>query len=152
MQSYLPTAVIRHKRENLKKCSLRGLENRDDFRFYPYPLVSDLHLDNYVYLCVDGEPLSEKDAQKGLLIIDATWRLAYKMEKGLQDSLKNVERRSIPQEIITAYPRRQDDCKEPGKGLASIEAIYVAYEILGRPLEGLLDGYYWKDQFLLKRI
>lgn len=135
----------------MKKCSLRGLEERDDFRFYTYPL-SDLKLDGYIYLCVDGEPLTPKDYEKGLLILDATWRLAYKMEKGLKEMIEPLERRSIPQGITTAYPRRQDDCLEPGKGLASIEAIYAAYEILGRPVEGLLDHYHWKDQFLLKRI
>lgn len=152
MQLYFPTVVIRHKRENLKKCSLRGLENREDFLFYTYPLIEDLQLEGYIYLCVDGPPLSREEFPKGLLVLDATWRLAYKMEKGLQKLLKPLERRSIPFTISTAYPRRQEDCLEPGKGLASVEAIYAAYEILGRPVEGLLDSYYWKEEFLLKRI
>jgi pre-rRNA-processing protein TSR3 len=34
--------------------------------------------------------------------------------------------------------------------LASIEAIYIAYWILGRDVTGLLDNYHWKDLFLQK--
>jgi pre-rRNA-processing protein TSR3 len=33
-------------------------------------------------------------------------------------------------------------------GLASIEALFVAYRVLGRPTAGLLDHYYWADEFL----
>jgi pre-rRNA-processing protein TSR3 len=32
--------------------------------------------------------------------------------------------------------------------LASIEALYMAYHLLGRPTEGLLDGYRWAEVFL----
>ena len=152
MQPYSPTVVVRHTRENLKKCSLRGLELRPDFLFFTYPLQIPIELKNYIYLCVDGPPLSPADFGKGLFVIDATWRLAYKMEKSLQNHLSTMEKRSIPTSFTTAYPRRQDDCLEPGKGLASIEAIYAAYEIMGRSTEGLLENYYWKNDFLLKRM
>lgn len=145
MQTDLPTVVIRHRRENLKKCSLRGLEKRSDFIFFTYPKHPIPALHPYVLLDFEGEPLSEKD--KGIIIIDGTWRLAGDIVKNTP-ALHGIERRSLPQHYKTAYPRRQEDCEQPGRGLASIEAIYIAHLLMGRSIEGLLDKYHWKDQFL----
>jgi len=58
--------------------------------------------------------------------------------------------RSLPIDLKTAYPRRQEDCQDPERGLASVEALFAAYTILGRDTTGLLDFYYWKEDFLLK--
>jgi pre-rRNA-processing protein TSR3 len=148
MQSFPPTFVLRHRRENLKKCSLRGLEARKDFRFFKYPTAVLPDLSSYVLLTFDASPLcAAADTTKGLLILDATWRYAEKMRHYVE-SCVNLEYRSIPIEYQTSYPRCQRDCPYPERGLASIEAIYVAYRILGRDATGLLDGYYWKDSFL----
>ena len=149
MQSFPPTVILRHKKENLKKCSLRGLENREDFLFYTYPDGDFPMLSNYILLDLDGEPLSPADNDKGLLILDATWRYAEKMCKFVA-SKQTWVKRSIPAHWRTAYPRRQSDCPNPDQGLASIEAIFVAYKVLGRDTAGLLDNYYWKEQFLEK--
>jgi len=140
-----PTVVIRHRRENLKKCSLRGLETRKDFIFYTYPKDVVPKLEGYVLLSFDGQPLTEED--KGIIIIDGTWRLAGDILRNTE-ALKGLETRSLPSGFKTAYPRRQDDCEDPSRGLASLEAIYVAHLILGRDVGGLLEKYYWKDQFL----
>ena len=51
---------------------------------------------------------------------------------------------SLPLGYKTAYPRRQDE----ERGLASIEALYIAYRVLGWETEGLLDHYHWRDEFL----
>ena len=91
----------------------------------------------------------EKDAQSGLFILDATWRHANKMLKFVENTPHLVPR-SIPDHFRTAYPRRQDDCSLPERGLASIEAIFIAYKILKRDTSHLLENYYWKDQFLEK--
>ena len=48
----------------------------------------------------------------------------------------------------TAYPRVSKQGTDPDNGLASIEALYVAYYLLRRPTEGLLDHYHWAAQFL----
>jgi pre-rRNA-processing protein TSR3 len=48
----------------------------------------------------------------------------------------------------TAYPRVSKLGTDPENGLASIEALYVAYVILGRDPQGLLDNYHWKKEFL----
>ena len=149
MQAYLPTLVWRHKKENLKKCSLRGLESRKDFIFHTFPRDSFLeNLPNhYILLDIEATPLAKEDYSKGLLILDATWRYAKQMITRIPQEIK-IERRSIPLGFKTAYPRRQDDCFDPERGLASIEAIYIAYTLMGRDIEGLLDNYYWKSIFL----
>jgi pre-rRNA-processing protein TSR3 len=48
----------------------------------------------------------------------------------------------------TAYPRVSKPGTDPDNGLASVEALFVAYHILGRPTEGLLDHYRWAEEFL----
>jgi len=152
--NYPPTIIIRHSRENLKKCSLRGLEKRADFQFYTYPdcamgkeLLPDLS--DYIALDLEGPPLSSADSGSGLILLDATWRLAEKMNR-LILPLQKVKRRRIPAGFVTAYPRRQEDCPDPTVGLASIEALYIAYQLLGRECQGLLDTYHWRELFLEK--
>lgn len=149
MQSFPPTYVLRHRRENLKKCSLRGLEIRPDFHFFSYPHSVLPDLSNYMLLSFDGPLLSNADSERGLFILDATWRYADKMMRFV-DSHALLERRSLPREYRTAYPRRQEDCPLPEHGLASIEAIYIAYLLMERNPTGLLDMYHWKYEFLAK--
>ncbi len=149
MQSFPPTYVLRHRRENLKKCSLRGLEKRPDFKFFTYPTALLPDLSNYVMLALDAPPLSPADREHGLFLLDATWRYAVKMLQFV-DAHAIIERRSIPAGFRTAYPRRQEDCPSPEEGLASIEALYIAYVILGHDPAGLLDNYHWRAEFLKK--
>ena len=145
MSSFLPTIILRHRKENLKKCTLRGLEVRGDMQFFTYPKDSLPKLTNYISLDLDGPPLSPEDNSYGLFLIDATWNYAKVMAKTLPHPIIT---RSLPAHIKTAYPRRQTDCADPTRGLASIEAIYIAYSLLGRDTTGLLDSYHWKEQFL----
>jgi len=65
-------------------------------------------------------------------------------------SIHNMETRSLPIGFKTAYPRKQDDCSDSERGLSSIEAIYIAYTILGYDTTGLMDRYLWKDAFLFQ--
>lgn len=147
---YFPaTIILRHRRENLKKCSLRGLEGRDDMRFYTYPLTHLPPLENYVLLDLDAPLLTAEDNSCGILLLDATWRYAERMRSFVRDA-PGLKARRLPDHFRTAYPRRQEDCLDPERGLASIEALYAAYTILGRDCKGLFDGYYWKDEFLEK--
>ncbi|MBS0651514.1 MAG: DTW domain-containing protein [Verrucomicrobia bacterium] len=149
MITFPPTIILRHRKENLKKCSLRGLESREDMRFFTYPKDKLPDLTGYVLLTLDGPPLTSKDTPLGLFLIDGTWRHAQTMFRQLQKP-HLFECRSIPSEYVTAYPRRQEDCSDPHRGLASLEALYIAYHLLERPLDGLLDGYHWKNAFLEK--
>jgi len=147
MQPYHPTIIWRHRRENVKKCSLRGLEVRKDLCFYTYPTSPLPNIDGYILLTLEAPRLTSKDAHGGLFVIDATWRYAEKMFRALGNPSKMLMR-SLPPDIMTAYPRRQYDCPDPTRGLASVEALYVAYTIMGRDTTGLLDHYTWKDRFL----
>ncbi len=149
MQSFLPTVILRHRRENLKKCSLRGLESRPDFLFFTYPNAALPDLSGYILLTLDAPPLVAEDAQKGIFLLDATWRHAESMSR-FASTIPGLIPRSIPADFRTAYPRRQEDCPDPERGLASIEALYISYHILKRDGSGLLDNYYWKDEFLMK--
>ncbi len=152
MTVFCSTYIIRHSRENLKKCSLRGLEKRSDFVFFTYPdcLTGKQQLpdfDKCLLLDLEGQEFSPADHDRPLILLDGTWRLAQKMAR-LIPPLQKAEKRRIPQGYRTAYPRCQHDCIDPTAGLASIEALYIAFYLLGRSTEGLLDGYYWKDLFL----
>ncbi len=143
-----PTIIIRHRKENLKKCSLRGLETREDCIFYSYPMPKYPSLSGYIYLTLDAPPLSTLDRDRGLFLIDGTWRYAKKMEQAILPHQEGVVFRSIPSHFRTGYPRKQTDCSDPERGLASVEALYLAYQLMGRDTKGLLDLYYWRDAFL----
>ena len=142
----MKTIILRHRKEYLPKCSLHGLESRADLDFYTYPKDRLPDLTGYLLLSVNAPPLTQEDRDKGLLLIDGTWRLALIMEKNLPQKL---EARSLPIGLLkTAYPRRPTSCPDPDAGLASVEALYLAHQIVGKSTEGLLDHYYWKEQFL----
>lgn len=149
MQQFPPTVIIRHRLENLKKCSLRGLKGRDDFIFVTYPYSPEKlpNIFNYIVLTLNAPPLTQEDTRHGLLLIDGTWRYAEKMLKPFIGQ-PNYHYRSLPAHFRTAYPRRQVDCPDPERGLSSVEALFLSYTILERPTDNLLDHYYWKEQFL----
>jgi len=144
-----PTIIVRHQRENLKKCSLRGLESLEGFAFYSYPNPKLPDLTGSLILSVDAPVLSSADKDRPLIIVDATWRLADKIFHNIPQFV-GLESRSLPPHFTTAYPRRQDDCTLPCQGLASIEAIYIAYHLMGHDTAGILDNYHWKEEFLEK--
>jgi len=144
------TILVVHPRENRAKCSLEPLRGRADVRFVKFTLKAasalelELHLGrDYVRLAVDGEPLSERDAAKGIVLLDGNWRFAGAMNR----AFAQVPSRSL-RGFKTAYPRTAKLRTDPEEGLASIEALYIANSILGRPTGGLLDGYHWRDPFL----
>jgi len=144
-----PTIIIRHRKENLKKCSLRGLETRDDMLFFSYPLKKDLpELKNYVLLSFDGPELSTKDSASGIVLIDGTWKYAAKMQSQIKQ-LDDLPKRSLPKHV-TGYPRKQTLCPFPDLGLASVEALYLSYRILQRDTNNLLDNYPFKTDFFDK--
>lgn len=138
-----PTILVIHPKERRSKCSVEPLRGRDDFQFVKFPAPVETDLSNYVRLGIGGEVLSESDADRGLLVLDGTWRLASKMEPDYQ----HLPVRSLPV-IQTAYPRVSKISDDPSEGLATIEAVYAALKIMGRSVDGLLDDYYWKDPFL----
>ena len=138
-----PTIIVVHRRENRKKCSVEPLRGRDGFVFRTYPDDEPESLAGYVKLGIGGPLLSEADRDCGLLVIDSTWKLAKRMDK----QYAHVPARSLlPWQ--TAYPRVSKQFEDPSAGLATIEAIYLAFRMLGRDTSGLLDHYHWAKEFL----
>jgi pre-rRNA-processing protein TSR3 len=142
-RSYPPTVIVRHPKENPKKCSVLPLRDRPDVLFLAYPVRQRPPLDNYIRLAADGPELTAADAEHGLLLLDGSWRWAGAMTRAFAD----VPPRSL-HGYQTAYPRVSKLGTDPDNGLASIEALFLAYHLLGRPTVGLLDHYRWAEEFL----
>jgi pre-rRNA-processing protein TSR3 len=140
---FLPTIIVRHTHENPRKCSVLPLKGRPDVMFLTYPVRDRPTLDGYVRLAAEGPPLSSADAGAGILLLDGSWRWAAAMTRDFVD----VSPRSLSG-WRTAYPRVSKLGTDPDNGLASIEALFLAYHLLGRPTAGLLDHYHWADDFL----
>jgi ribosome biogenesis protein Tsr3 len=76
-----------------------------------------------------------------------------KVQKGRpisEDEFKSLKGKKLvegrrPNLIVSAEIAAATD---PDNGLASVEALYLAYHILGRPTDGLLDQYHWGEEFL----
>jgi len=139
----LPTVIVRDTHENPRKCSVYPLRDRAGLVFLSYPLKERPPLEGYIRLAAEGPELSAADAERGVLLLDASWRWASKMTRDFLD----VPPRSL-HGYRTAYPRVSKQGTDPDNGLASVEALYLAHHILGRPLEGLLDHYRWAAEFL----
>ena len=136
------TIIVRHPKENPKKCSVMPLKGRADVLFLGYPVTRLPALERYVRLAAEGPELSAADSAQGILLIDGSWRWAEAMTA----DFAQVPPRSL-HDVRTAYPRVSKLGTDPGNGLASIEALYMAYHILGRPTDGLLDSYRWAKEF-----
>lgn len=142
---HAPTLIIRHQRENRKKCSLTPLEKKPGFIFHAYPGPPPLLSKEVILLAPGAPPLSPEDAPCQLLLLDSTWHHLTKISSWI-DPGSTLKKRSLPVQWKTAYPR----CQEISEGLASIEALFAAYTILGWEQSALLDSYYWKKDFLNK--
>lgn len=140
--SVLPTILLMHPREKAVKCTVQCLRAREGFQFCTHPYIPEIPA-GYVRLGLGGPLLSAADSHSGLLVLDGTWRLASRMEP----FVRHVPVRTLPA-WRTAYPRVSKFYRDPSDGLATIEAIFAAYHILGRDTAGLLDEYHWREQFL----
>jgi pre-rRNA-processing protein TSR3 len=141
--AYPVTVIVRHPRENPRKCSILPLRGRPDVLFRTFPVAERPPLTGYVRLAAEGPELSATDADCGLLLLDGSWRWAEGMNRAFLD----VPPRSLTG-WQTAYPRSSKLGTDPDNGLASVEALFAAYHILGRPTEGVLTHYRWTEEFL----
>jgi pre-rRNA-processing protein TSR3 len=138
-----PTIIVRHPNENPRKCSVFPLRGRDDLMFLNHPVQHRPDLAGYIRLAASGPPLTEEDRDSGVLLLDGSWRWAGSMERDFLD----VPPRSLTG-WKTSYPRVSKLGTDPDNGLASIEALFIAYHLLRRPTAGLLDHYRWAEAFL----
>ena len=136
------TISVVHPRERRAKCTVQPLRNRPGFIFYKHPRTPQ-SLPGYVRLGLGGPVLSEADADSGLLVLDGTWRWVEPMER----LAASIPVRSLPP-LVTAYPRSSKVSEDPDGGLATIEAIYAAYRLLGRDTASLFEHYRWGEQFI----
>ena len=141
-EAFLPTSIVRSPRENPRKCSVLPLRERADIQFFTYPLDRPLDFGGYVRLAALGPVLSADDASAGILLLDGSWNRASAMNR----AFSHVPPRSLVG-YQTAYPRVSKRGTDPAHGLASVEALYIAYRILGRSTEGLLARYPWAEEF-----
>lgn len=137
--------VIRHPRERKSKCSLEPLRGRPDIRFKTARPGFLFDATGFILLRLDAPVLSEADSPFPLLILDSTWRLLPKLEACVTGS---PIPRALPASLLTAYPRVSKTSTDPARGLASVEALYAARHLQGRPVQGLLDYYHWSAAFL----
>src|SRR5438105_9695653 len=123
--TYPPTVIVRHPKENPRKCSVLPLRGRGDLVFLTYPVAELPALEDYVRLADEGPELTAADARRGLLLLDGSWNWARKMTRAFEA----VPPRSL-RSYHTAYPRVSKQGTDPGHGLATVEALYLAYHIL----------------------
>ena len=150
--------VIQDYKENRRKCTvqpLTGLEGLEIRRLgIPVPGEALVEVPAGILLEVDAPVLTAEDSvylngSGRLVLLDATWvrlvplvrRLCFKGTSGLQ-------RRSLPGDFRTAYPRQSKLFEDPAGGLASVEAMFAATVLLGVPRKELLRQYRWAGEFL----
>ena len=138
-----PTILVVHPKERRSKCTVESLRGRQGFVFWRFPNRGPESLEGYVRLGLGGPLISPTDADRGLLILDGTWRWAATMEADYTD----LPIRSLP-ELQTAYPRVSKTFDDPQGGLATIESLFAARHFMKRDTAGLLDDYRWRDEFL----
>src|ERR1700694_3915793 len=92
--AYPPTLIVRHPRENPRKCSILPLRARPDLIFLTHPVTESLFLDGYIRLAANGPPLSSDDSASGLLLLDGSWRWAETMNRSFLD---------VPPRSLTGY-------------------------------------------------
>lgn len=141
----IPTTVIRHPKERIAKCSLRFLHDRKEMTFLRARPGFVFDATGFTLLAVDAPPLSPADAGRPLLLLDSSWRWLAQLRACVVGA---PVPRSIPQGVVTAYPRVSKVFEDPAAGLASVEALYLARRLLGDDDPSLLDGYHWKEEFL----
>ncbi len=143
LMPYPKTLILRDRRERKERCTIWPLREHPAVRIVQHPWKQPPDLTNYVLLWHEGPELSGEDADKGLLLVDGSWRWAQKLSLPLLE----MPKRSL-RGIRTAYPRSSKLFEDPDGGLATVEALYAAHHILSRDIKGFLDSYYWAEGFL----
>jgi pre-rRNA-processing protein TSR3 len=159
--------VVQDYKENRRKCSLRPLEDLEEFQWMrlshppsePRGPLSSVELGDGILLAVDAPPLSiadrafvegeDRGTSAPIVILDSTWRRLEHLHSRLTVRPgAQLLRRSLPRDWCTAYPRVSKVFDDPEQGLASVEALFVATAVLGEPRHDFLRNYRWRDDFL----
>ncbi len=140
--------IVITDRESKQKCSIEPLRGRSDLLFFSSENINSISpetFSGYIFLHVDGPPLSPEDENQPFLLLDASWKRALKLAQ--LPIFNSLVKRSLVG-FNTSYPRVSKIYPLPNGGLASVEALYAARLIQGRASLDLFDHYYWKQAFL----
>ena len=140
----LDILILRDGRESPAKCSLTPLRGVAGVRFARYDPARRLEAGGRVLLHPDGEELGPADRGRDLLLIDCAWRRVPSL-------LRTVDGALLPRRLqgfTSVYPRKSKTHSDPARGLASIEALFMATLLLGEPRPELLAKYRWRAAFL----
>ena len=140
----LDVLILRDPRESTKKCSLTPLRGMAGVRFVTHAKDRRLDASDRLLLHPDGEPITDADRGRGLLVLDCAWRRVSEL---LEHVDGDPPRRGLPA-LATAYPRKSRTFRDPERGLASVEAIYAALALLGDVRPEILEGYRFAESFL----
>jgi pre-rRNA-processing protein TSR3 len=137
--------ILRHPRERRSKCSLEPLRGRADLHFLQARPGFCFNATGYVMLDLAAPVLGAADAAYPLLLPDSTWRLLPQVLERIHGA---PIRRSLPVQARSAYPRCSKLIIDPERGLASVEALFLARCLQGRRDDSLLAAYHWRAAFL----
>ena len=144
MSALKPTVILRHKKENLKKCSLRGLEPRSDFIFLTYPKSTLPSLKGYVLLTMGAPPLTKEDHDKGIFLIDGTIleNITLNRDLPIDKTLEKVCKQARLSDFINSLPNGlETSIGERGIRLSGgqIQRIGIARALYKNPSILILD-------------
>jgi len=145
MEPVVLAELVLSGKESPRKCTLTPLRRDRRFRVIGYDPFRPVRVEGGVLLHPDGPALSAGEVERGLILLDGSWRYAARMARNLAGAFVP---RSLPAGLVTAYPRRAHGGTDPAAGLASIEALYAALWLAGKAPDDLLDGYRWREEFL----
>ncbi len=144
--------IISRDAKQEKKCTLHPLRGRSDFSFRTRKNPGEFAPDSILFF-PEGEPLNKelaseikiqvaKDTKElNIVLIDSRW----KKTKGILDSLPQIRRVSL-EGYVTGAVRRDPP---PQGGLASVEALYLASLLFGKPDLTLFDSYHFRERFMM---
>jgi pre-rRNA-processing protein TSR3 len=146
--------ILVDRTESPNKCSILPLAYREDFRIVRfdrrYPIGA---LTGNLLLHPDGVPLDEWMREPGrgadaavLSAVDCNWKRLTRILARIAGPLPPLVR--IPDGFETAYLRRNKRNLDPDRGLATIEALFVAAAFLGKWDESLLKEFATGGEFL----
>lgn len=141
--------IISRDKRIEKKCTLYPLRGRSDFSFRTRLNPGEFSK-NSILLFPDGEPLTSElvneiknqvveSSHLEIVLIDSRW----KKTKGVLDLLPPIRKVSL-NGYTTGAVRRDPP---PQGGLASVEALYLASQIFGKPDLTLFENYHFKERF-----
>ena len=150
--------VAQDYKENRRKCTVEPLRGHADIEFCrlgkPRPGERCVSAPGGLILEVGAPVLRPSDREllsgdQRVVVLDASWARLEPLRRRIAfPDESRLARRSLPSEIVTAYPRHSKLFEDPDTGLATVEALFAVTAILGEPRPEFLETYHWAEAFL----